>query len=176
MVEPRVAPVNKFRWAAGLCAILFGLFLSLPVQSQQEPDSISAAAQVDTLPAAAREKAALIMPLFHNPPVAILNDRPFRMDLFVNLEIGEVESVSLFMRVDSTKNFKEIPMEGEYSRYRYFIPEEELQGEALTYYFLVTMKDYSLYAYPVDADDQLQPFIIEMVPPTKEFFQKELYD
>ena len=174
MVDPRVVPVDRLRAAVGVSWFLCWLFVPWPVQSQQQ-DSISTAAQADTLPASG-EKAALIMPLFHNPPVAILNDRPFRMDLFVNLEIEEVESVSLFLRVDSTKNFKEIPLEGEYSRFRYMIPEEELQGEALTYYFLVTMKDYRLYAYPVDGEDRLKPFVIDLVPPTVEFFQKELYD
>ena len=173
MVNPGIPPSNRFGMTAALSWLW--LLLSMPVVPQQQPDSLPAAVQADTV-VTSPEKRSLMMPLFHNPPVAILNDRPFRMDLFVNLEIEGVESVSLFMRVDSTKNFKEVPLEGEYSRFWYIIPEGELQGNALTYYFLVTMKDYRLYAYPVDENDQLKPFMIELVPPTQEFFQKELYD
>jgi hypothetical protein len=85
--------------------------------------------------------------------------------------------VALLFRTDSTRNFKEIPLGGEYYRYRYLIPKEELQeGAALTYYFLVGLKDYRLYAYPKDSMDQLNPFVIDLVPPTKEFFQQRLYD
>lgn len=116
-------------------------------------------------------------PLFHNPPVAILNDRPFRMDVFVNFEQEEIERVALLFRTDSTGNFKEVPLEGEYYRYQYIIPKEELEGgEALAYYFLVTLKDYRLFALPKDSLDQPEPFVIDLVPPTKEFFQRRLYD
>jgi hypothetical protein len=176
MVYPRVvAPVNKSRSSAAVSWLLFWLLFPLLALTQQQPDCAITVEHPDSLPVSPGEPS-LIMPLFHNPPVAILNDRPFRMDLFVNLVIEDVESVSLFMRVDTAKNYKEIPLEGEYSRYRYIIPKEELQGDALTYYFLVTLKDYSLYAYPMDAEEQPEPFVIDLVPPTKEFFQKELYD
>ncbi|UCD36653.1 MAG: hypothetical protein JSW54_07355 [Fidelibacterota bacterium] len=138
-------------------------------------DSLQVASHPDTLEASP-EKASLVMPLFHNPPVAILNDRPFRMDLFVNIQPEDIESVSLFIRVDTTENFEEIPLDGKYRRYRYILPQEELRGNALIYYFLVVLKDYSLYAYPVNEDSLLEPFVIDLVPPTLEFFQKELYD
>jgi len=118
----------------------------------------------------------LLAALFHNPPVAILNDRPFKMDFFVNFDPEEIESVALLMRVDSASNFQEIPLTGEYNRYRYMIPKEDLQGSALNYYFLVILKDYRLYAYPKNAAGSIEPYLIDLVPPTKEFFQQHLYD
>ena len=149
--------------------------LTLLLSGTQALDRTQSQAIPDTGTAAHRD-SILSPPLFHNPPVAILNDRPFRMDLFVSIEPGDIQSVSLFMRVDSTKNFREIPLKGEYSRYRYIVPKEELKGPALTYYFLVALRDYRLYAYPVDEDSVLVPFVIDLVSPTKEFFQRELYD
>ncbi|MFB0515351.1 MAG: hypothetical protein ACETWG_01955 [Candidatus Neomarinimicrobiota bacterium] len=142
---------------------------------QQQPDSIVAPEQPDTL-AVERLDSTHLGPLFHNPPVGILNDRPFRIDFFVNFDPGEIESVSLFVRGDSSKAYKEIPLAGEYNRYRHVLAEEELRGSKLTYYFLVILKDYRLWAYPTGEGGRIEPFVIDLVPPTKEFFQKELYD
>jgi hypothetical protein len=153
------------------------LALIIPIFIQAQVADTSAAEEAaDTISTRSTE-ISLLTPLFHNPPVAVLNDRPFRMDLFVNFDPEEIEKVALLFRTDSIRNFKEIPLGGEYYRYRYLIPKEELQGgAALTYYFLVTLKDYRLYAYPKDSLDQPDPFVIDLVPPTKEFFQKHLYD
>lgn len=154
---------------------LLALLIPLFIQAQVA-DTSGLAEPADTL-SSRDAKASLLKPLFHNPPVAILNDRPFRMDVFVNFDPPEIEHVALLFRADTTGNFKEISLEGEYHRYRYIIPKEELQGNStLTYYFLVTLKDYRLYAYPKDSLDQLDPFIIDLVPPTKEFFQQRLYE
>jgi hypothetical protein len=154
-----------------LLALILPLFIQAQVADTSGMDATS-----DTISTRSAE-INLLAPLFHNPPVAILNDRPFRMDLFVNFDPEEIEKVALLFRTDSIRYFKEIPIGGEYYRYRYIIPKEELQeGAALSYYFLVTLKDYRLYAYPKDSLDQPDPFVIDLVPPTKEFFQQHLYD
>ncbi len=152
------------------------LWLFLPVLLLgQQPDSVQEGGQLDTLAIQAPD-SALTGPLFHNPPVAILNDRPFRIDFFVDFDPGTIESVSLFFRGDSSLTYKEIPLEGKYGRYRHVLPEEELRGSALTYYFLVVLRDYGLWAYPTGGDGRLQPFIIGLVPPTEKFFQKRYYE
>jgi len=140
-----------------------------------QPDSIQVGEQPDTLAVLAPD-TTLVGPLFHNPPVAILNDRPFRVNFFVGFDPEDIESVSLFIRGDFSQTYREIPLEGEYGRYYYILPVEELRGGALTYYFLVTLKDYGLWAYPIGKDGGLEPFVIDLVPPTKEFFQKRYYD
>ena len=146
---------------------------SLQVGSQ--PDSVQVSEQPDTLAIQAPD-SALTGPLFHNPPVAMLNDRPFRFDLFVDFDPGTIKSVSLFFRCDSSHTYREISLEGEYNRYQHTLRAEELRGGTLTYYFLVTLKDYSLWAYPTSEEGSPQPFVIDLVPPTKEFFQKRYYD
>lgn len=168
------------RWHLSLLLLIIPMLMlagqeddSLKVGSQ--PDSVQEGEQPDTLVVLAPD-TTLVGPLFHNPPVAILNDRPFRVDFFVDFDPEEIESVGLFIKGDSSHTFKEISLEGEYGRYHYVLPVEELRGGALTYYFLVTLKDYGLWAYPTGKDGGLEPFVIDLVPPTKEFFQKRYYD
>ena len=153
------------------------LFLIIPVLllAWQENDSIQVCEQPDTLAVLAPD-TTLVGPLFHNPPVAILNDRPFRVDFFVDFDPEDIESVGLFIKGDSSHTYREIPLTGEYGHYQHQLPVEELRGGALTYYFLVTLKDYGLWAYPTGKDGGLEPFVINLVPPTKEFFQKRYYD
>lgn len=140
-----------------------------------QPDSIQVGEQPDTLAVLAPD-TTLGGLLFHNPPVAILNDRPFRVDFFVDFDPEDIESVGLFIKGDSSHTYREIPLTGEHGHYQHQLPVEELRGGALTYYFLVTLKDYGLWAYPKDEQGRIRPFVVDLVPPTKEFFQKRYYD
>ncbi len=173
------------RYAAGLLRLLLPLVLvqvlllarqeSDSLQTGSQPDSIQVDGQLDTLMIRPPD-STWTGPLFHNPPVAILNDRPFRMDLIVNSDPDDISSISLFIKGDTAEVFKEIPLTMQYGRCQYYIPEEELQGGALTYYFLLTTEDYRLWAYPLDEDGQLQPYVIDLVPPTREFFQRGYHE
>ncbi|MFQ6030474.1 MAG: hypothetical protein ACE5Q6_23615 [Dehalococcoidia bacterium] len=120
--------------------------------------------------------AAFFGHIVHQPPKAILNDRPYIMDLFLNFDSSEVAAVSLFLRDDSSQGFREIPLEGRFGRYRHVLLVEALRGTQLTYFFLVTLRDWRLWAYPLAPDGHIQPFVIDLVPPTQKFFQNRLYD
>jgi len=174
------------RGKALLCRHLMLLLLIIPMlllarqeddslQVGSQPDSVQVGGQPDTLAIQAPD-SALTGPLFHNPPMAILNDRPFQIDFFVIFDPDTIESISLVFRDDSSHTYKEIPLEGEYGRYRYVLPVEELRGSTLTYYFLVVLRDYGLWAYPTGEDGVLQPFVIDLIPPIEEFFQKRYYE
>ncbi len=168
-----VAPSGKAPIRRHLPLLL--LLMPLLLLAWQENDSIQVGGQPDTLAVLAPD-TTLVCLIFHNPPVAILNDRPFRVDFFVDFDPEDIESVSLFIRGDFSQAYREIPLEGEDSRYHYVLPVEELRGGALTYYFLVTLKDYGLWAYPKDEQGRIRPFVVDLVPPTREFFQKRYYD
>ena len=112
----------------------------------------------------------------HHPPNAILNDRPFIMELMVDFAPESVASVALYMRSDSSRAYLELPMTGAFGRYRLIIPAAELEGDTLIYFFLVTMHDYGLWAYPTGEDGRIQPFVVARVAPTLEFFKQRLYD
>ena len=187
MSQPLVdEPLSALRGKALLRRHLSLLLLIIPMlllarqeddslQVGSQPDSVQVSEQPDTLAIQAPD-SALTGPLFHNPPVAILNDRPFQIDFFVDFDPGTIESVNLFFRGDSSHTYKEIPLEGKYDRYSHVLPVEELWGSTLTYYFLVVLRDYGLWAYPTGGDGVLQPFVIDLVPPTEEFFQKRYYE
>ncbi len=151
------------------------LALGLPVllagQQAEMPGMMLAA---DSL--APPTAADLTGPLFHNPPVAILNDRPFKLSFFVNFDTSEIVTVSLMLKTDTAHTYKEFPLLGKFTRYVQILPEEELRGATLNYYFLVDRKDYGLWAYPTGADGTIDPYVIDLVPPTKEFFQKRYYE
>ncbi len=151
------------------------LVLGLPVLlAGQQAETTGVQLAVDSL--APPATADLTGPLFHNPPVAILNDRPFKLSFFVNFDTSEIVSVSLMLKTDTAHTYKEFQLQGEFTRYEHILPEEELRGAALTYYFLVDRKDYGLWAYPTGADGTIDPYVIDLVPPTMEFFQKRYYE
>lgn len=114
--------------------------------------------------------------IFYHPPYAILNDRPYIFDLVLDFEPDEIASVSLFLRTDASQTYQELAMVGKFGRYSQIVPVTQLTGKRLTYFFLVTMQDYALWGYPVGKDGRIQPYVIDLVPPTQEFFQKHYYE
>jgi hypothetical protein len=111
--------------------------------------------------------------LFHEPPAkGILNDRPFLVHLFVNIDSIQVLNVSLNLKNDSSQVYREYHMSGAYGRYGFRLPVEDLVGSQLEYYFLVELRDYGLLAYPQDTAGAYLPFQIPLVIPTQEYFQR----
>lgn len=108
---------------------------------------------------------------FHHAPRVILNNRPFVIDMFVDLDAREVAKVSLFFKRDDDL-YREIIMPGKYGHYQQTLPVAELQGDTLTYFFMATMKDEGIYGYPLDEQGELRPFAIEMAEPTPELFRR----
>ena len=114
--------------------------------------------------------------IFYHPPYAILNDRPHVVDLIVEFDPDAITSVSLFLRTDASQTYQELAMAGKFGRFSRILPVTQLTGKRLTYFFLVTMQDYALWGYPVGEDGHIQPYVIDLVPPTQEFFQKHYYE
>lgn len=108
---------------------------------------------------------------FHHPPRVILNNRPFIIDMFMDLDADKVAKVSLFVKRDNDI-YREIIMPGKYGHYQLTLPVAELQGDTLTYFFMAYMKDEGIYGYPLDALNELKPFAIEMAEPTPELFRR----
>ncbi|MFC1480851.1 hypothetical protein ACFL6E_01220 [Candidatus Neomarinimicrobiota bacterium] len=116
---------------------------------------------------------SLVNRLFHEPPAkGILNDRPFQVYLFVNLDSSQVINVSLNLKNDLSQVYHEYSMSGAYGRFGYRLPVEDLAGSQLDYYFLIELEDYGLLAYPQDELGVYTPFEMPLVPPTQEYFQR----
>lgn len=108
---------------------------------------------------------------FHHPPRVILNNRPLIIDMFLELDAGNIAKVSIFVKRDNDI-YREMIMPGKYRHYQLTLPVSELQGDTLTYFFMASMKDEGIYGYPLDAQGKLKPFTIEMAEPTPELFRR----
>ena len=104
-------------------------------------------------------------PFAHHAPNAIMNNRPYPVELIATLENKTIGTVSLMFRTNQSETYREIHLDGEYGRYSYSIPVEMLSGDTLTYFFLVAMKDYGLWAWPLDPDGRIRPFMVALLPP-----------
>ncbi len=146
--------------------LLGGLLAAGPLFGFQEADT----AQVDT---AQVDTTAVPPPpaMFHSAPRAIPNNRPYVIDLFVSLDPAEIEEVHLFVRTDTTRSFQEFTVRGQYGRYRHTITKEQLGDSLVTYFFLLSRRDYGLVGYPRDLGGGIRPFQVQVVEPTLEFFQ-----
>ena len=146
--------------------LLGGLLAAGPLFGYQVADT----AQVDTVQV---DTTAVPPPpaMFHSAPRAIPNNRPYVIDLFVSLEPAEIEEVHLFVRTDTTRSFQEFTLRGQYGRYRYILTEEQLGDSLVAYFFLLSRRDYGLVGYPQDQGLGIQPFQVQVVEPTLEFFQ-----
>ena len=151
---------------ASLALILLGGLLAAgPLFGTQAADT----AQVDS--AIVDTTAALPPPsIFHSAPRAIPNNRPYVIDLFVSLDPAEIEEVHLFVRTDSTRSFQEFTLRGQYGRYRHTLTAEQLGDSLVSYFFLLSRRDYGLVGYPQDLGGGIRPFQVKVVEPTLEFF------
>lgn len=111
--------------------------------------------------------------LLHSPPHAVLNDRPYRIDFIVEMDTIPVESVSLFYMTNTGLTFRELDMPGAYNRHYAVLPSAELQGDSLTYFFLVTTDGFGLWGYPSTGKGGIAPIVRALVPPTQGYFERE---
>ncbi len=111
--------------------------------------------------------------LLHSPPHAVLNDRPYRIDFIVEMDTIPVESVSLFYMTNTGLTFRELDMPGAYRRHFALLPAAELQGDSLTYFFLVTTSGFGLWGYPSTGKGGIVPIVRALVPPSQGYFERE---
>ncbi|MCK4579323.1 MAG: hypothetical protein KAU50_11065 [Candidatus Marinimicrobia bacterium] len=147
------------RYRAIIGGGLLVLIMPLMVSAQEQADS---SAIEDTLR----------RPLFHSAPPVIVNNRPYLIELFIDLDPVEIQEVLLHVRGDSAAVYQEVRLEGQYGRYRYSVPKERLQIDTLTYYFVVAQKDYGIWAFPTDSRGEITPYKLEVVESTIEYFRR----
>jgi hypothetical protein len=90
--------------------------------------------------------------VFHHPEKVLFNTRPFNLDLFVDFDENEIESVSVFIKTDEMVNFIEFQLITVRARYRHFFNPLLTPAKTIEYFFVVTLKDDSIYAAPLDKD------------------------
>lgn len=141
---------------------LFILFTSLLLQSLPQ-DSISQVLQ----------RSYNITPLvFHHPEKVIFNTRPYDIDLFVDFKNEKINSVSLFIKTDVSNSYTEYSMGVTRGRYRYRFDPNKTPVKNIEYFFIVTLKDFSIYAAPLDKNGYIKTVKRTLVDPAKYFKQR----
>lgn len=74
------------------------------------------------------------------------------MDLFIDFDENEIESASVFIKTDEMKNFIEFPLITVRARYRHHFNPLLTPAKTIEYFFVVILKNDSIYAAPLDKD------------------------
>jgi len=103
--------------------------------------------------------------IFHYPAKVVFNNRPYDIDLFVDFPEDSLKTVSLFLKTNRMRVYREIPLPMQRARYRYRYNPYDLPGDTLTYFFIVELTDYSLFASPLDDHGWIEPVVRPLVDP-----------
>jgi hypothetical protein len=103
--------------------------------------------------------------IFHHPAKVVFNNRPYDIDLFLDFPEDSLKTVSLFLKTNRMRVYREIPLTMERARYRYRYNPYDLPGDTLTYFFIVELTDYSLFASPLDKQGFIEPVVRPLVDP-----------
>jgi hypothetical protein len=110
--------------------------------------------------------------VFHTEPEVLFTNRPQHIDLFVEFPKQDLESVRLYFRTDSMTVWQEIHLDYFRGRYRYLFDPNAIPGTALDYFFVVTQKNFSIYADPLDENGKLNPVSKPLLDPVKYYRDK----
>lgn len=110
--------------------------------------------------------------VFHTEPEVLFTNRPQHIDLFVEFPKESLESVRLYFRTDSMTVWQEIHLEYFRGRYRYLFDPNAIPGTELEYFFIVTRKDFAIYADPLDKNGKLTPVAKPLLDPVKYYKEK----
>jgi hypothetical protein len=110
--------------------------------------------------------------VFHTEPEVLFTNRPQHIDLFVEFDKETLESVRLYFRTNSTNIWQEIHLGYFRGRYRYLFDPNIIPGIQLEYFFIVTLKDFSIYAEPLDENGMLSPIKKPFLDPVKYYKAK----
>ena len=111
--------------------------------------------------------------VFHHPDEVVFNTRPYEIDLFVDFHEEEIESASLFLKTEAMHNYTEFPMQKVRARYRHRFDPNKTPAKTISYFFVVTLKDHSVFAAPLNANGNI--IIVERtLEDPAEYFRRRL--
>jgi hypothetical protein len=110
--------------------------------------------------------------VFHYPDEIVFNTRPYNIDLFVDFEENEIESVSLFLKTEAMDKYIEFPLKIIHARYRYQFNPLITPAKTIEYFFVVSLKDHSIYAAPLDENGYIRVVKRTLVDPAEYFKQR----
>jgi len=103
--------------------------------------------------------------LFHHPPTPFFQGRPYFLELFVDIAWDSLENASIFFKTEKSIDYQEISLKEYRGRFRFKFDSEYFPGDTLNYFFIITEKNFSLHATPLDKNGKINPVFIQLVDP-----------
>ena len=113
--------------------------------------------------------------VLHHPNKVLFNSQPFELEVFTDFLKDEVESVSLFYKIDKKPQFIEIPFDLDLHRYVYRYDPKVKPAEKITYFFTIILKNGAIHAVPTTQTGELKPITQNLVDPVEFYKQRAAY-
>ena len=113
--------------------------------------------------------------ILHQPNKVLFNSREFELEVFTDFSQKEIESVSLFYKIDDKPQFTEIPFNLNAFRYVYKYNPKIKPADQITYFFTIALKNGAFYATPIDETGNLKPITQRLVDPVEYYKQRAAY-
>ena len=110
--------------------------------------------------------------LLHLPPKIIFDDRPTKLQLYVDIPEDSIVTVSIFYRTNAMENMQEIPLAKVRGFYAFNFDPGFQGGDSVTYFFTVAAIDQSMHATPLDKNGKIKPYNKPLVDPIKYFEER----
>ncbi len=110
--------------------------------------------------------------VFHRPDDVIFDSRPYDMDLFVDHTEDTIENVSIFFKTNEMSHFSEHHLTKTRARYRFRFNPTITPAASITYFFVVTLRDGSVYAAPLNKHGNINVIERILVDPAEYFKQR----
>lgn len=107
--------------------------------------------------------------LFHHPPLPFYKQRPYNLEVVVDIPRDSLESVSIFLKTDQMSSYQEVPLESYRGRYLFRFDPQEYPGELLNYFLVATTKGFRLYAVPLNKSGRIKPYKIRPLDPIRTY-------
>ncbi len=104
-------------------------------------------------------------PIFHHPPKVLFNSRAFDLELFIKIPRDSIKSISFFYQTDEMPRLIEVPFDINSPRIKFHYDPKLRPAKKITYYFVVSLGNGSLYAAPVDSGGILKPVTKYLLDP-----------
>ena len=147
----------------GIYLVVIFIFLSGSSLTASLPDSTS-----DYSRSYFQEKSTLL----HLPPKNIFDDRPTKLQLYVDLPEDSIARVSIFYKTNIMENMQEIPLIKEGGFYTFKFEPEVPGADFVTYFFTVATSYQSMYATPLDKYGNINPYKKPLIDPIKYFEER----
>ena len=147
----------------GIYTVVIFVYLSGGSLTASLPDSTS-----DYSRSYFQEKSTLL----HLPPKNIFDDRPTKLQLYVDLLEDSIARVSIFYKTNIMENMQEIPLIKEGGFYTFKFEPEVTGADSVTYFFTVATSYQSIYATPLDKNGNIKPYKKPLIDPIKYFEER----